>query len=238
MTAQAIKKKGKSPDWPDDGSAPSKRILKGPRQKTRPDPTPLQQKILNTFIAQPDLSSNKIAEICDTSHVTVRRVLDRYGVPGHRPTILQQKIIQVSQDHPDLSSPEVAAICDTSHVTVRHVLKRYSVDRESIENYKSNRADLFAGFQSRVLLSITDEDLSNAPLSARGAFLGVLYDKERLERGLSTLNNSTNVNISVQMDSRTQALMAQAISEVSSVIDVVAPQLALPEPDPSTLPSE
>ena len=85
-----------------------------------------------------------------------------------------------------LSHTQISKIlgCNPSNVT--HRLQTAGVT--SLRDYKKNRADFFAATQSRMLNNITEEDMKKASLSQKVVAAGILYDKERLERDLSTQN--------------------------------------------------
>lgn len=114
------------------------------------------------------------------------------GKPATKPTRIntpkQDKIIQTKTAHPKLTTREIAAIAETDHSYVVQVLQRYNIEQKRVTDYKSNRADIFAGIQDRILSSITDEDIQKTPLGSRTLAVAQLYDKERLERGQSTGN--------------------------------------------------
>lgn len=97
-------------------------------------------------------------------------------------------IIKTAQEHPDLTTRQIGAIADCSHVNVITTLKRYGIDHNQLAAYKSNRADIFAGLQHRLISSITDEDLQKAPMGSRILAACQIYDKERIETGKSTNN--------------------------------------------------
>jgi hypothetical protein len=101
-------------------------------------------------------------------------------------------IIKTATEHPDLTTREIGAIADCTHVNVIETLRRYHVNQQHLKTYKSNRADIIAGMQSRLLASVTDADIKKAPLGSRIMAAGILYDKERLERGQSTANVSVH----------------------------------------------
>jgi hypothetical protein len=86
--------------------------------------------------------------------------------------------------------------CDKSLVT--HVLARYGIERNTVETYKNNRADILAGLQEKILASINDEDIKSMPVGQRTMSYGILYDKERLERGKATsITDNKEISISV-----------------------------------------
>ena len=100
----------------------------------------------------------------------------------------QQIILKTKQEHPDLTVREVAAIANVDHSYVVQVLARYGVNASHVEDFKANRANVFAGIQHRLLNSITDEDIQKAPMGSRILAAAQMYDKERLERDLSSVN--------------------------------------------------
>ena len=87
-----------------------------------------------------------------------------------------------------LSHHQIAKIqgCHTSNIAA--VLLRYGGVQQETEDYKSNRADIFANLQHRLISSITTDDIKKTPTGSRILAVAQLYDKERLERGLSTQN--------------------------------------------------
>ena len=88
----------------------------------------------------------------------------------------------------NLSQTDTAILlgCDKSNISKR--LKDSGYQPTYLTNYKNQRADILASYQQIILNSITSEDLQKAGLSQKMMAYGVLYDKERLERGESTHN--------------------------------------------------
>jgi AraC-like DNA-binding protein len=90
-----------------------------------------------------------------------------------------------------LTLEEIARQFGCSKQSVHKALKPYQdINPEALHAFKVGRADLLAGFQLRLIQSVTDEDLKK--MSPRDKFLafGILFDKERLERGQSTVNTA------------------------------------------------
>lgn len=83
---------------------------------------------------------------------------------------------------------EIAEIANTSTAHVTQILNRYGIDRNALDSYKKHRADILAGKQEQILNSITEDDIKGMPVGQRVMSYGILYDKERLERGESTAN--------------------------------------------------
>lgn len=97
-------------------------------------------------------------------------------------------ILKTKQEHPDLTTREIGAIVKCSHVNVAYVLKRYGINHERLKQFKSNRADILAGLQEKILNTLTPADIKKMPGGSRVLAACQLYDKERLERDLSTAN--------------------------------------------------
>lgn len=108
--------------------------------------------------------------------------------PTRPPTPKQQKILDTAAHHPNLSMREIGAIADTDHAHVIRTLQTYGIIRDRVEAFKRSRADVFAGFQEKIMASITPEEIQKAPFGSRITAAAILYDKERLERDLSTSN--------------------------------------------------
>ena len=105
-----------------------------------------------------------------------------------RPTHKQAVILKTKQEHPNLTTREIAAIAETDHTHVIKTLQRYGIERVYVDRYKHHRADILAGMQERLINSITVSDIKKAPMRDKVVSVGILYDKERLERDLSTAN--------------------------------------------------
>lgn len=91
---------------------------------------------------------------------------------------------------PGITTRELGALNNIDHTAVVRLFQRHGIERQQTEDYKGNRADFFAGMQEKIVASITQEDLQKASLRDKIISAGVLYDKERLERGQSTSNQS------------------------------------------------
>ena len=81
--------------------------------------------------------------------------------------------------------------CNKSNITQR--LGKYRTELEGLEGFKKNRADIFALHQIRALANVTNEKLKGASLRDIVIATGVLYDKERQERGQSENKNSISI---------------------------------------------
>ena len=100
------------------------------------------------------------------------------------------KLADLKAKNPGLSSRQLGKIVGISHTAVNTLFKRHNVDVEQLEQFREHRADLLTLHQERVLASISEEDLKKASARDKAIVFGTLYDKERLERGQSTSNQS------------------------------------------------
>lgn len=111
-------------------------------------------------------------------------------------------IIKAKRDNPNMTTREIAKIANCDHSNVVKTLQRYGIDRVATEDFKSRRADVFAGLQERILKALTDEAIKKTPAIQLVTAASILYDKERLERGQSTDNQSVIVTHIRDLQSR------------------------------------
>lgn len=92
---------------------------------------------------------------------------------------------------------EIADTVNTSRQMVHQVMERYGIIPNNTESWKSHRADLLAALQEKIYGAV-DEDAIKKMIMSRGMTdLGILYDKERIERGLS--DNDTRPLVVIQV---------------------------------------
>ena len=91
-----------------------------------------------------------------------------------------------------LSYNRIAKIQGVTTQAVHQRLKQF-LPTEETEIYKNNRADILANTQLKIITQIDSPRLKKAGLRDLVVSAGILYDKERLERGLSSQNVSYNV---------------------------------------------
>jgi hypothetical protein len=84
---------------------------------------------------------------------------------------------------------EIEEITGTDHVQVYREIAKLLPNDET-EEYKKHRADIFAEAQRKILVSCTPKDLKKSSFKDKIISTGILFDKERLERNLSTNNHS------------------------------------------------
>jgi len=87
-----------------------------------------------------------------------------------------------------LTTREIATLLNCSHPNIVQRLQTVTADVDSLDSYKIHRADILALNGRRLLSHVTDEKLQKASAYQLAGMYGILYDKERLERGQTTAN--------------------------------------------------
>ena len=87
----------------------------------------------------------------------------------------------------NLSLRQIAKIQGVSHQAIYKQIKPL-LPTPATEEFKTKRADIFANAQLRLLSHIAESKLKKTGVRDLIVSAGILYDKERLERGLSTSN--------------------------------------------------
>lgn len=99
-----------------------------------------------------------------------------------------------------LNYEEIGKICGVTKQAIHSRFQTHGLANYSLRHYVENRADIFAWMQSRLLFSLSDADIKRMAPDRRVWAAAVLYDKERLERGMSTENLSIS-SIAVHLQS-------------------------------------
>ena len=89
-----------------------------------------------------------------------------------------------------MSYQKVSEIVGVANGSITNIVREFESNREIVEYYKKNRADLLAYDQIKYRSHITEEKLEKASARDLEIMRGVCYDKERLEKGQSTENVS------------------------------------------------
>jgi hypothetical protein len=112
-----------------------------------------------------------------------------------RITAKQRQIIDTRKQHPDLSLRQLATVCDTDHAYVSRVLQSYGISKQSIDEFKECKADILEGLSSRLLSSISNEDIQKASIQQRIVGAGILLDKANDAKGLSRVIPMVTINM-------------------------------------------
>lgn len=105
-------------------------------------------------------------------------------------------------------------------------------DPQALKGYQENKADLIEAAELKMLASLSDpESIKKAGLAARSLAFGLLYDKGRLEKGLST-QNVTTVHAelgSLQVD---REALESSLASIEAEIALLKGQSAQPQAGP------
>ena len=82
---------------------------------------------------------------------------------------------------------QIADIQGTSKQAVHRAIKDL-LPPADIKVFQDNRADILSGLQAKLLSHVDEARLKKAPVGSLVLAACQLYDKERLERGMSTAN--------------------------------------------------
>lgn len=119
-----------------------------------------------------------------------------------------------------MSNRDIAAVQGVNPSTIARFMERMKPERVALESFKSERADILAMMQAsslevtqKIIETLKDGDLTAlTPQQKTGLLLalnaqhGTTFDKERLERGQSTSNQSI---VSRLIDSEVKGIYAQ-----------------------------
>ena len=112
----------------------------------------------------------------------------------------------------------IAEKLNTSPQNVYQVLERYGIEQNTLETYKKTRADIYAAAQLKILSAVGMDDLKvETARDVKDALtgLGILVDKERLERGQATSR------IEVDLSARLRAALSRSGQREISPADIV-----------------
>jgi len=94
----------------------------------------------------------------------------------------------ISLRNKKLTHDQIANIVGTSRSNISQRLKEVEDQISWTTEFRANRAFLLSNLQHRIINSITPADIQKANLRDKIISAGILFDKERLEMGLSTSN--------------------------------------------------
>lgn len=86
------------------------------------------------------------------------------------------------------SYAEIGSVMGVSKQAIHHRIRGIVPDVARVSAARQYRADMLAEVTSDILSSIDEKAIKSAGLKDRAMTYGILYDKERLERGESTQN--------------------------------------------------
>ena len=100
-------------------------------------------------------------------------------------------IISLAKREPSMSRREIAKELKVSRNTVDKALGKASIFNEETELFRDQRGDILDSKVALILKAIDTKKVSEAKLRDLAVSAGILFDKSRLESGLSTSNVSS-----------------------------------------------
>ena len=97
-------------------------------------------------------------------------------------------IISLAKREPSMSRREIAKELKVSRNTVDKALGKASIFNEETELFRDQRGDILDSKVALILKAIDTKKVSEAKLRDLAVSAGILFDKSRLESGLSTSN--------------------------------------------------
>lgn len=122
-------------------------------------------------------------------------------------------IISLVKREPAMSRREIAKELKVSRNTVSKALDKVSDYKEEIELFRKHRGDILDEKQRLILSAIDSKKVGEAKLRDLAVSAGILFDKGRLERGLSTANLTSIVAIAQRAET---SLAAEAEAETAN----------------------
>ena len=101
-----------------------------------------------------------------------------------------------------LSYAQVAKLVGCTKRNVIERLQTANREIDSAQNFKKHRADTFAVMGQKIINSFTPNDIKKMSGLQKATAVGIFYDKERLERDLSTENVAHEVLVGDMEDKR------------------------------------
>lgn len=117
-----------------------------------------------------------------------------------------QKILKLESQ--GLTHSAIAEIIGCKQQTITRKLLSYRALKDKVNDFTTRRADTLAFVQKMCLDSIEPEEIKALKVPQRIWVMGVLYDKERLERNKSTNNIAINIKGLTDADKNMLAKMA------------------------------
>jgi len=98
------------------------------------------------------------------------------------------EILSFVDRNPDASIRDVAKVGGCSTMTVIRLLKKHGFSPGELQAFKKERADIYALFQSKLIDTLTEDDLKLVHPLSRLKMMEIFHKMERLERNQSTEN--------------------------------------------------
>jgi len=140
--------------------------------------------------------------------------------PKYTPVVQIEELLRKG-----LSHGQIATLLNVSRPAITFMIKRHGIDPKETDVFKKDRADLLASKQRLLINNLTISSVKKCSARDTAVSFGILYDKERLERGQSTANIDIHVSDAqrVVLDKVGTGLLEQEIEILRGQIDGEAP---------------
>ena len=112
----------------------------------------------------------------------------------------------------NLTHREIGRLLGISQQCVSKRLKAFAPRLKLLNGYKRHRADMLTLKQAEIMDAMTPDKIEAASLLQMTTAIGILHDKERMERGQSTANIDIHCEVRQALE-RVQALREAVESE-------------------------
>ena len=123
------------------------------------------------------------------------------GLPNQKFAHKYTPIIQIeSLLRKGLTHGQVAKILGITRPAVSRAVKRHGIDTKETELFIKDKADILASKQRLILNNVTPAQIKNMSVKDSVISFGILYDKERQERGADLTNESYFMQIRAEFN--------------------------------------
>jgi hypothetical protein len=112
-----------------------------------------------------------------------------------------------------LSMSQIGTIVNADKSSICRILQDYDYDDARVDAHNKHRAEILANLQAKLLISINNDDIKAMAPRDRVVAYGILYDKMRLEMGLSTNNIDAHLML------RNDQTIDSKLSELQAMVD-------------------
>ena len=145
----------------------------------------------------------------------------RGRIPIALKTKIEKQIIECNKTLQHPTQQNIADKVGVARQTVSDVLAKYKINKQEVDNYAANQADILMGLQHRITANISDSDIEKASLKDKIVAASICLDKHRLITGQST-SNIANWSVIVSESHRTQVIDNAKVAHSTAECDKAA----------------
>jgi len=145
----------------------------------------------------------------------------RRGRPPREVTETRKsQALQIAKKRPFASIRQIAEETGISRTTAAEVLAKYKINKQEVDAYAANQADILMGLQHRITANISDSDIEKASLKDKIVAASICLDKHRLITGQSTSNIASWTHV-VSESHRSQVIDNAKVAHSTTECDKV-----------------